>query len=1517
MRPDAQQLVHWADRLDCRAHLPELVRRLVHSTVESIEAFDFPAGEGVGRPGWDGRLQVASGNAFVPAGHSVWEMGCSQDPKKKANADYKWRTENTPQGVDRANTTFIFVTPRRWTGKTDRNQWVQKKREEGHWKDVRAYDADSLEQWLEMSPAASAWLAQVLGHPQDAQALDDYFEEWSLRTSPATPDRLAIAGRDDARAALRDWLAGIAGVVSIQAPEPGEVAAFVFASLRRLPGGSRKQWLDRALVVRSDATLRRVGLEGRAQLIIAVDCELEVARMAARSGNHVVLATSRPPAGARINLGELDRPAVTAALERLGLDPELAKNYSRESNGELTALRQFLGAPAPQLPVDMVPLLLVGGWDTANDNDVAAVTEIFGRSNDELERLVRAHSVGPGAAFSRAGSGVTWRSRLDRWRSSASLLTRTDLDRYKTVAGRVLSVVDPKFDLEPEERWMATLHGKVPPHSAFLRRSLAETASIMASNAHSRDHEDTAANVVHEVLKAADTWQAWATLDDLLPTMAEACPEAFLRHVQDLVHEAPDTVRELRASSTASGVNWSDHFNGLVWGLETLAWHPNYLGEACDLLAEIADLESEAGGDRAFRALREILLAWMPHTTASVEERIAVITRLARLGGASGLRLLLALLPQFGGDSSTGTHKPAWRSWLVDWKEGVDRREAQRTYVAVWDLVVDRASAEPSLWVQVLPHLHELSSDVHRPKALTVLADLDPTTWQDDDRRALWEALRHELHRHRGFPDTNWALPEEDLAPLDELYQRAQPSAAEERLGWLFAQNPELPDFRGHDWRERQEAIEQARQEAMGILLGEGLETVLLVAKTEEASAVGWTLGRLADLPVLREAIRESLPHEEPWARHFRTGIARSLVEQHHLQVLDMLDAEALPTGARVDLALGVQFRSEVWDRVEGWGEEAASRYWSETRAWLSENRPGELSRAVERLIDAGRAADAIDLLGMHRHRFKEESRIGAADIVRALTAALDPRANVRPLGGMDIHHAGELMDLLNDAGEEWQADLARLEWSWFQAMDRTRSPQVLFRALSDNPKFFVEVLSLVFRSDDDSTEEGEEEDAAAEEAAKARATNAYRLLNSWDVLPGVHEGGTVDAEHLSTWVEEARREARRVKRVGIADLKIGEVLARAPAGQDGLWPHEAVRDLIEGLRRTHDIKQGFVTGRRNQRGVFSKGIGEGGRQEREIASQYRAYADALRSRWPVTSRFLREIAEDYERDADREDERGARDKEAFVWAASNEDRLAEWVDSLQASGRYWFKLEEAVTAMDRPESEVKQACQALVTRSRLAKPADDFLVIVPLEFRSAGCPPASWFIDGWMQASGISYAVGGLTSAALHGAAHQQPQAFQVLVDGDLGDVILGRVRIQFVAEPEVGALATVELPTETGTMKVLTPEATAMSVVAHRDAAGGVDAAASVLLGLAHLCDADEMAKEAAHAHTATLQRLGFLLMTVEQDALAEVVAEVLDDRDDNDRIWLRGDGDASDAADVDGRWLVAVERPVELDR
>lgn len=142
------------------AKLPELIRRLVLSTLsESPKRIHMPSGSSVRLPGWDGFLVVGQGNAWIPDGVSVWEFSCEKGVTAKANEDYEKRSEN-PLGLDMTTTTFVFVTPRRWTGKW---KWERDRRAEGQWSDVRGLDADDLVAWLDQSLPVTNWFAQLIG----------------------------------------------------------------------------------------------------------------------------------------------------------------------------------------------------------------------------------------------------------------------------------------------------------------------------------------------------------------------------------------------------------------------------------------------------------------------------------------------------------------------------------------------------------------------------------------------------------------------------------------------------------------------------------------------------------------------------------------------------------------------------------------------------------------------------------------------------------------------------------------------------------------------------------------------------------------------------------------------------------------------------------------------------------------------------------------------------------------------------------------------------------------------------------------------------------------------------------------------------------------------------------------------------------------------------------------------------------------------------------------------------------
>ncbi|MEP6496185.1 MAG: hypothetical protein ABJF01_26165 [bacterium] len=114
----ATEIAQWAATRASQDRVPELLRRLIYGTTDASRYVDFPSGDAVHLDGWDGVAELDEDHATIPRGLSVWEIGTSANPKGKADDDYIKRTAAPPDTargpVQPSDTTFVFVTPRRW-----------------------------------------------------------------------------------------------------------------------------------------------------------------------------------------------------------------------------------------------------------------------------------------------------------------------------------------------------------------------------------------------------------------------------------------------------------------------------------------------------------------------------------------------------------------------------------------------------------------------------------------------------------------------------------------------------------------------------------------------------------------------------------------------------------------------------------------------------------------------------------------------------------------------------------------------------------------------------------------------------------------------------------------------------------------------------------------------------------------------------------------------------------------------------------------------------------------------------------------------------------------------------------------------------------------------------------------------------------------------------------------------------------------------------------------------------------
>jgi hypothetical protein len=1240
----------WADRLDARSTLPKVLRRLVRATVKKIAELDFPALESVQRSGFDGVVDCEEGNAWVPDGRSVWELGVNKGVKSKADEDFEKRTKETPK-AEQESTTYVFVTPRHWEKK---KEWASEQRGKGHWKGVRAFDADDLEQWLESAPPVGVWFGRLIG--SRPIGVDDVEARWDSLAKCASRHLLPsvfVSGRESNVQQLRDWFSGEPKPLALQTRSPIEAVYFVCAAIAGLDESEREAVESRCIIVESlDAWRMLRDAETPAILLVdpAVTLASEEIARAVSHGHHILVAVE--PAYLLLPGFELQRSNqydLSRALEECGYESVKAEQLARAAGGSLAILKNLLDrsktkpAWVEELDSNVVTAcLLLGGWDSAVDADRAAFEKLARKPYAECEPELQRMALSENPLLLHADNKWRLISRDHAWSVLQGQVSAASISEFSTLATETLVDDDPRYDLPEDERPYASLRGHDPRYSGTIKKHVAESLALLGEfgpqfeAASSTDIVATVNRVVADVLPPTCTWHRWASLGPRLPLLAEASPRSFLNAVRaDLKAAEPQLFMLLREEEDAF-FGRCNHA-GLLWALETLAWSKQYLGEVASTLVSLA--EGDPGGrwaNRPANSLCEILSHWMPYTTASVDERTKVLDLMIRQNPEAAWPILIGLLPSVAGSASTPTHKPYWRDWANQWHRGATHGESLAFMTATAERVIDQAGTAPQRWKTVFEHIGSFPYTVH-DKFLEAATTFAESQVSDLDRKMVAEELAEQINRHRHFEDAGWSLPEAILKRLDTIHEKLKPRSVVLQNAWLFAQWPDRFFESGADHTERQEALDDTRGTAISeILSSEGFAGIeALVAVAEAPEEVGRSLSMTTG-DLHREVIIPAKLEGDTAERRFAAGFVWNRFYPDHWEWADSALESCTTEDSKAWFSSMLPFSREVWQRVEGAGASVGKLYWERCRAFNPRLESDDVQHAVARLVENGRVGCAIDLLSMALHN---KRTIDEESLFRPLEALLKlPTDQQRDQVGQNVRHGiQEIIENLQDRDDLDQNRLIVVEWHFLRLLDghTGHAPRTLQSHLGNSPAFFIEVLSFAFRSRDVCEQEGRPEPTAHE---RYMAEQAHRLLSEWNVVPGTDENGKVDEAMLRAWCCEVRRLAEESGRAEICDDFIGHVFAQAPEDGDGTWPCSAVRSVAEEIG-TDDLASGMHCGIMNSRGAGFRA--SGGDQERELAQQYREKSDRIRFESPFVARVLDSVAESYEREAKWWDERG------------------------------------------------------------------------------------------------------------------------------------------------------------------------------------------------------------------------------------------------------------------------------------
>ena len=1249
----AQDVEHWANSICAREHLPVLLRKLVHATGRDLERADFPGFDNSQRPGWDGWVEAGTATAWIPEGMSGWEFGTSKRPHQKAETDYGRRLGLPLE--ERRRCTFIFVTPRKWPGK---DKWAKGKEAAGDgWKAVRAYDASDIEQWLDESIAAPVWLAEKLPTPiAGVKTLETIWREWADASEPPLTKSIFESNIAVCVKPFKEWLERPPQLPFVVAADSQDEALAFLACLfehEEIPAAKR----DLVAVFASRETLTMLAGSSSPFIPIAGSDVTQEGLAALYRHMHCIATCPRnahhPSRDAKAEYFALDllgSKAFEDALADMGLERHEADRLARESGRSPTILRRRL-SPIPHIGTprwakdttlarSLIPMCLVGAWHAHESADQEVLRTL---SDCEKYKEVAQHVTGlqqlEDCPVWSVGQHRGVKSKVDVLFAVARLMTEQDIKDFLTLAEYVLSEFDPRLELPETERWAAAIHDKVRDHSDALRNGICETLVLLSLY----DDElfehldiDVTARVSDLVARLlTPLGEKLPSQERDLPAYAEAAPDRFLEILeQDLLKDEPAVLSLLKPVASQPFARCPRA--GLLWALECVAWNPDCLVRACVLLAELSKTEiNDNWTNKPTESLAGILRSWMPQTAASVDDRIVVLKKLIECFPAIGWKLCLDEI-RAGPRRASGNYRPQWRSDAA----GVGGVASERDFEAF----IRCAASELLGWPDhnqatlgdLVEHVEQIEKLLgHAQSSVWELIDDWGQSENDDEAKAeLRERIRLFALTRRGrrnLPSTN------DKARL--AYESLQPRAPAVRHAWLFANSwvedswDEIEDEE-LDLRARDAKIDDLRQAAMREIWGaDGLAGTLTMVKN---GSDGFTVGRYAALCATDSAgvLRECLSSEvnvaefDAFMRGFISAHADFSGSELLLDVSQQVGYEQ-----SVRLWRCAPFQVKTWRMMDHLPADVRDGYWrtvSPDRWRLAE---AECTEIVDRLLTAKRPYAAFNAM------MYQWEHVETGCLKRLLMDLVSGNGVPEDAIPIESWHVSNALEALQARPGTTLQEMARLEFAFIEALGDHSEHGIpnLERLIADSPSFFVEMLSHCFERGDGGQDPAEWR-IADPERRQVMARRAYSLLHQAARIPGTDANGAIEVNHLLRWLEQTRELCAEVGRAGIGDHMIGELLSKAPADEDGVWPCHAVCEAL-GMVASTDIQQGFTDGKVNSRGPYFRRIDEGGDQEREISAQYRSWAQQRSAEHPFASRVVSGIAKWYDKDAKFEDE--------------------------------------------------------------------------------------------------------------------------------------------------------------------------------------------------------------------------------------------------------------------------------------
>lgn len=870
-------------------------------------------------------------------------------------------------------------------------------------------------------------------------------------------------------------------------------------------------------------------------------------------------------------------------------------------------------------------LAILGSWDENNSYDKNVVQELFGITYDDFEKQIQSYLADNVGVISVTNGIWKVRHRRKLFEICDKYYFDKTIEKAFAITNKILKQRDKRCGNDEEINLFFPQSNNFD-NSNCIRKSLVTGLCVLSNCCALKNCSKDkilleGGNFIRNLFEDCD-WSKLISLNELLYSISEISPKTYLKELEKYIERDARGVEKLFPTKQRPWFS-NNYICYLLWSIEVLAWHGDYLIDSIRCLGELSSLSFEETNhsNTPINSILSILMPWYPQTTASLQKQINAISSLVKEYPQIGWKVIKGLMPSSHPSTTSGTLKPKYLKIEIPQEINIAREQIQQVYAHCFSLALEIASNDAQKISELVGYIFHIGGKTINE--FLAMSREYSNTWNDSQKFNVWLELND--YMYRVIAENDGREPKSKLfISLNDTIKQLTPKDCFYRNKRLFLSdfNEFTADMDDENcWQKQSASKLDAVKEVYETYGIDGVYKFGIELNKEQE--VFSALGKLINVEDINLILIRYI--NKQYNSVFVHDTIEGFVWKNGVSSLELIGLEKYGVELVVEvLTQSNWFSKDLLDVVHKLLPNNENLFWCKAIMPICyySGCDYDFQYLVEKLAENKRFSAIVNMLGKSR-----EAPPIDEDIVYEV---LEKAATTEQSEPLDSYAVQRLIKRLQDSDARDIDRLSGIELyylPWLDKHSRTQ-PRALKTKIAESPEYFCQIIELAFKKRN-SKHDSEEH----KHINKIAAQRLYQIIFGFDIIPGTDWNGLFDKKKFKSWIAAVIKWSIDNDREAVTKQTIGSGLAYAKPLENGILDEEIIKVL--DAKENDEIRKGYQVGTYNKRGVYL--VDPEGKPEKALAAKFEAMADSVEvlgySRFADT---LRDIAQNYMNEAEQ-----------------------------------------------------------------------------------------------------------------------------------------------------------------------------------------------------------------------------------------------------------------------------------------